>query len=84
MTRGRNAPTGWAAFRALRQTPAPIPPRRHGNWKHGHFAKGDPMAKLRFLWALGVLNGRWNGPPPWAESAPPGWSAFRRRRAPGA
>jgi hypothetical protein len=81
MTHGRNAPTGWAAFRALRQTPAPISPRRHGNWKHGHFAKGDPMAKLRFLWARAVLDGRWNGPPPWPESAPPpGWSAYRAGR----
>ena len=32
---GRNVPAGWAAFRALRQTPAPHRPKRHGNWKHG-------------------------------------------------
>jgi hypothetical protein len=33
--------SGWAAFRALRQSPAPIPRRRHGNWLHGRYSKGQ-------------------------------------------
>ena len=81
MTHGRNAPTGWAAFRALRQTPAPIPPRRHGNWKHGKYAKDSITSRLRFRWAIAVLDGRWSGPPPWSENAPaPGWAAYRAGR----
>lgn len=35
----RNAPAGWAAFRALRQKPATILPRRHGNWVHGNYSR---------------------------------------------
>jgi hypothetical protein len=33
-----NRPTGWAAFRLLRQLPAPIPLRRHRNWVHGRYS----------------------------------------------
>ena len=39
MTKLRNTPTGWDAFRAFRQTPAPEFHHRHGNWKHGHYSK---------------------------------------------
>jgi hypothetical protein len=39
------------------------------------------MAQLRFRWAIAVLKGRWSGPPPWADSAPPpGWAAYRAGR----
>jgi hypothetical protein len=39
------------------------------------------MAKLRFLWARAVLDGRWSGPPPWPpEPIAPGWSAYRAGR----
>ena len=31
--------SGWAAFRALRRSPAPIPTRRHGNWRHGRYSR---------------------------------------------
>jgi hypothetical protein len=37
----RDALAGWAAFRALRQRPAPARPRRHGNLRHGRCAKGS-------------------------------------------
>jgi hypothetical protein len=46
--RRRNAPAGWAVFRALRQRPAPVPPRRHGNFRHGRFAKGSMEERRRF------------------------------------
>jgi hypothetical protein len=34
-----NAPPGWAAFRAQRQVPTPVPAKRHGNWRHGDYSK---------------------------------------------
>jgi len=78
MTHGRNAPSGWAAYVAFRQPPAPVFVRRHGNWRHGRYAKRDPMDRLRFRWAKAALSGRRTGAPPWAESAPPpGWAAYR-------
>jgi hypothetical protein len=50
-----NAPSGWAAFRALRQKPARAPPPRHGNYRHGMRTPEyrDTMRRLRFAdWAL--------------------------------
>ena len=46
-----NSPAGWAAFRALRQRPAPIPRRRHGNRKHGNYTKSGraSMGRVRLL-----------------------------------
>jgi hypothetical protein len=46
-----NAPTGWAAFRALRKPPMSVPHRRHGNWIHGRYSKTriEGMRELRRL-----------------------------------
>ena len=40
-----NRPCGWAGFVALRR-PATIPPKRHGNWRHGRYA-ADGIAAWR-------------------------------------
>lgn len=48
---GRNVPAGWAAFRAIRQTPGRQRPKRHGNWKHGGRSRFgiDQGRKLRAM-----------------------------------
>jgi hypothetical protein len=81
MTHGRNAPTGWRAFRAFRQVPAPLFVRRHGNWKHGDYAKGSIASRHRLRAAIAVLDGRWSGPLPWLSEPAPGWSVFRSSRS---
>jgi hypothetical protein len=55
-----NAPAGWAAFRALRQRPAPIPLRRHGNHRHGRYAKRSVEEQLLFRrWRQLMRSGQW-------------------------
>lgn len=73
---------GWRAFRALRQPPAPIPIRRHGNYKHGSYAKTDRADRQTIRWCLGVLRGRVGPvPPAFSEPVRPlGWAAYRRAR----
>jgi hypothetical protein len=80
-----NSPAGWAAFRALRQKPAPIPRHRHGNRKHGNYSKSGraSMALIRFC-ARALRTGRGDlstfyGPQPVA----PGWRAFRAEQSGG-
>ena len=53
-----NSPTGWAAFRLLRQSPAPLPLRRHGNRVHGRYSKAhiEEMRELR--WCVKIIRGR--------------------------
>ena len=54
--------------------------RRHGNWRHGRYTKQSPADRLHFRWAIAVLSGRWNGPPPGLDSKPaPGWAAYPHR-----
>jgi hypothetical protein len=56
----RDAPAGWAAFRALRQRPAPVPPRRHGNHRHGRYAKRSVEEQLLFRrWRQLMRSGQW-------------------------
>jgi hypothetical protein len=81
MTHGRNAPTGWAAFRAFRQTPAPVFVHRHGNWRHGYYAKQGRVDRLHLRLAIAVLNGCWTGPLPWHREPAPGWAVFRTSRS---
>ena len=81
MTHGRNAPTGWAAFRAFRQTPAPVFVHRHGNWRHGYYAKRGRVDRLHLRVAIAVLNDRWTGPVPWHREPAPGWAVFRTSRS---
>jgi hypothetical protein len=58
--RRRNTPSGWRAFCALRCAPVPIPPRRHGNWKHGAYAKADIEAFRRVRALIQALRrGAW-------------------------
>lgn len=87
---GRNVPAGWAAFRALRQTPTRHRPKRHGNWKYGGRSRlgRQQMRETRLLLrVLDVLDGRsaqtispgalaWLSPP-----RPIGWGWYRIRRA---
>jgi hypothetical protein len=78
----RNAPTGWDAFRAFRQTPVPITGRRHGNHRHGRHSKQGvaEMRELRLLIRI-MRCGLWNvqlpGP---VRRIAPGWSAYRAAR----
>jgi hypothetical protein len=84
MTHGRNTPTGWAAFCAFRQTPAPLFVRRHGNWRHGYFAKFSREGRRHLRLVRAALNGRWIGPLPCHREPAPGWAAYRAaRRMPG-
>lgn len=86
---GRNVPAGWAAFRALRQAPAPHQPKRHGNWKHGMRSRFgiDEGRKIRVMLRIldaprigavlrvpGVL--AWLYPP-----RPMGWMHFTKQRS---
>ncbi len=75
-----NLPGGWAAFRAQRQRPAPIHPRRHGNWKHGHYAKEDrETLRLVLLCCRMLRAGLWNQPVFGAHKPrPPGWAVFHK------
>jgi hypothetical protein len=49
MTRQSNAPSGWHAFRALRQPPVPIPDKQHGNFRHGDYSRAriEGMRQVR-------------------------------------
>jgi hypothetical protein len=50
-----NAPSGWAAYRALRQEPERTPHPRHGNYRHGMRTPEyrTIIRRLRFAaWAL--------------------------------
>ena len=58
MTKLRNTPTGWDAFRAFRQTPAPEFHHRHGNWKHGHYSKQSIADARELRLCIGTLRGR--------------------------
>lgn len=49
-----NDPTGWAAFRALRQAPSPAYAPRHGNWRHGMRSKAGIAAMRRVRLATRV------------------------------
>ena len=78
MTRLSNAPTGWAAFRAMRKPPTPLPHRLHGNWVHGRYSKAriEGMQELRQL--VKILRGAWWLPIPGTDRPKPiGWKAYR-------
>lgn len=85
---GRNEPGGWAAFRALRQTPAPHRPKRHGNWKHGARSRFGIEEGRKIRETLRILDApsvgavlrvpgalAWLFPP-----RPIGWGGYRLRR----
>ena len=81
MDQFEDAPTGWAAFGALRRQPAPISPRRHGNWIHGRYSRAriEGMREFRQI----ARSGRDEPSPPLPESdaaAPIGWKAYRATR----
>src|ERR1700722_15631207 len=78
MTRLSNAPTGWAAFRAMRKPPTPPPHRLPGNGLHGRYSKAgiEGMQELRQL--VRILRGAWWLPIPGTDSPKPiGWKAYR-------
>jgi hypothetical protein len=82
VTKLRNTPTGWDAFRAFRQTPAPELQLRHGNWKHGHYSKQSIAAARKLRLCIGTLRGRFaHVPIPRSvRSIAQGWSAYRAAR----
>jgi hypothetical protein len=64
MTLSQNVLTGcWAAFRAFRQTPAPMFKRRHGNFRHGHYSKRglEGMREVRLFGRI-IRHGLWHLP----------------------
>jgi hypothetical protein len=70
IARRRNAPAGWAAFRVLRRRPAPVRPRRHGNLRHGRYAKGGgELRRLARAWRWALREG--TGGEPVAGLRPP-------------
>ena len=77
-----NRPASWAAFRALRQRPAPQPYRPHGNRKHGAYTKAARESRALVRYCVRVIRtGRgdlatYYGPQPVA----PGWRGFRDGR----
>jgi hypothetical protein len=73
--------TGWAAFRAFRKEPAPIPTRRHGNWVHGGYSRAyiEGMRNVRRY--ARIARGAWYlFDPDMASPVPAGWNAYRTRR----
>ena len=77
----RNVPSGWAAFRVLRQTLPKFVRRRHGNWKHGDYSKGGIADRRQLRVWVRVLWGRALPPPEYLQRAvPSGWSAYRGAR----
>jgi hypothetical protein len=84
VTRLRNVPTGWAAFRAFRQIPTPEFCLPHGNWKHGRYSR-DGIASMRMVMLCtrilrGDLSLRHISGPGLTRPMPPGWSAYRVAR----
>jgi len=74
-----NAPSGWQAFRAFRQAPAPEFSGRHGNWKHGHYSK-QSVENTRLLRAcIRIIRGRLGDTslPDFTSPVPRGWAVFR-------
>jgi len=73
-------PCGWAAFRELRQRPAPIIRRRHANFRHGRFCKRGIEDRRLLRACVAVLRGRVQEAPCFPlRSVPPGWQAYRAR-----
>jgi len=78
-----NAPSGWAAFRALRQTPAHTRPVHHGNLRHGGRSREFRviMRELRFAGWLMRKPGRLMAMPDalldaWCPPRPMGWQRY--------
>ena len=77
-----NSPTGWAAFRALRQKPGPAHAPRHANWRHGMRSRDGQaiMRELRFAgWLLRKPGRLMAVPDEWLPPTPLGWLVFRER-----
>jgi hypothetical protein len=81
MSRSSNVPTGWPAFRLLRQKPALIPSRRHGNWVHGRYSisRIEGMRKARLCLRI-LRSERWLAMPDIYSAKPLGWEAYRIAR----
>ena len=82
VTRRHNTPTGWTAFRAFRQTPAPEFYQLHGNWRHGQYSR-DSIASMRMVRLCArILRGDLShmSGACLTRRMPPGWSAYRVAR----
>jgi hypothetical protein len=81
VTQLQNAPTGWAAFRAFRQTPGPVFRRRHGNQTHGRYSKAGiaGMRQMRLFCRI-LRSGVGQPVPGFIRRIPPGWAAYRAAR----
>ncbi len=82
MTRFANVPTGWAAFRALRRPPTPLPHRRHGNWIHGRFSRSQIEGMREAGRLIRIVRGTWRLPDlvEVDRPAPMAWKAYRDAR----
>jgi len=55
--------------------------RRHGNWRHGHYAKQGRVDRLCMRAPIAALNGRLVRPWPWpSKPIAPSWAAWREAR----
>jgi hypothetical protein len=77
----RNTPSGWAAFRELRQQPAPIPKRQHGNYRHGRFSRSGRTSMAMIRLCVRMLRGGLGHMPVsgFGPGMPLGWRAYRER-----
>jgi hypothetical protein len=74
---------GWAAFRALRQRPAPVLVRQHGNHRHGRYAKDSVEERRRFRLYIRALRHVKLGDAVPGVRLPPEpstWRLYRERR----
>jgi hypothetical protein len=81
MTDVKDRPIGWAAFRTLRRSPTPIPPRRHGNWIHGRYSESRIEGMRQLRRCVKIIRGAWWLALP--EMGPPmllGWTSYRIAR----
>lgn len=82
MTASQNARAGWLAFREVRQIPAPMFMRKHGNLKHGRYSKQgiERMRTVRHC-ARMLRSGLWDTPVPgFTRRISQGWAAYRAAR----
>lgn len=77
----RNAPSGWAAFRAFRQRPLPVITKRHGNWRHGRYSIARRADAAVFRLMVSLLKQGY-GDRPTGNPACSGWRSVRLRSRP--
>jgi hypothetical protein len=83
MTKLSNTPSGWAAFRVLRQRPLSLSYPRHGNRRHGAYSRSRIEGMRLVRRYAKVVRGAWWLWTPDVDRrvVPPGWESYRIARA---